>query len=179
MDNLSIINCALIFVGAIIMLVSIFSTRKLFKSLPLVPEQNRKSVTSYLSLHRGLMVFFLISYIAVMFAFIFNSKFFNDTLISIIFLFGSVFVLLGIKVQSRLLVEVEQTLEGLLPICCKCKKIRKEDSDPKDPESWEVIEAYITEKVDVEFSHGYCPECFEVEKQSIEENIQKRKQASS
>ncbi len=44
-------------------------------------------------------------------------------------------------------------LEGLLPICASCKKIR----DEKD--EWQVLEAYITKHSEARFSHGVCPDC--------------------
>jgi len=46
-------------------------------------------------------------------------------------------------------------LEGLLPICSYCKKIR----DKKN--NWQPLERYIEERSTAEFSHGICPECFE------------------
>lgn len=51
------------------------------------------------------------------------------------------------------LVKVKQ-LEGIIPICMYCKKIRN------DQESWEQMEAYIMEHSEAHFSHGICPECF-------------------
>jgi len=45
-------------------------------------------------------------------------------------------------------------LEGLLPICAYCKKIRDKDNN------WQVLEHYIEERSSAEFSHGICPECF-------------------
>ncbi len=47
-----------------------------------------------------------------------------------------------------------KTLEGILPICSYCKKIR----DDKD--SWHSIESYVCDHSKAEFSHGICPECF-------------------
>lgn len=44
-------------------------------------------------------------------------------------------------------------LEGLLPICASCKKIRT------DHGSWQQIEQYISEHSDASFTHGYCPDC--------------------
>ena len=44
-------------------------------------------------------------------------------------------------------------LEGLLPICAYCKKIRDEQ------DHWESIETYVREHSEAEFSHGICPEC--------------------
>ena len=46
-----------------------------------------------------------------------------------------------------------KTLQGILPICSHCKKIRD------DRGSWQVIEAYVYERSDAQFSHGICPEC--------------------
>jgi len=50
-------------------------------------------------------------------------------------------------------------LEGLLPICAGCKRIRAADGDPRAQASWEPIENYIRDRTDAEFSHGMCPEC--------------------
>ncbi|MEE8320077.1 MAG: DUF3365 domain-containing protein, partial [bacterium] len=50
-------------------------------------------------------------------------------------------------------------LEGLLPICMYCKKIRNKDSKPEDPESWSHLEKYISDHSEAIFSHGMCPEC--------------------
>jgi len=52
-------------------------------------------------------------------------------------------------------------LEGILPICSNCKKIRLKGADPENPESWVPIEAYISKKINAKFSHSLCPECME------------------
>jgi sigma-B regulation protein RsbU (phosphoserine phosphatase) len=44
-------------------------------------------------------------------------------------------------------------LEGLLPICCYCNKIRD------DSNYWHRVESYITGRANVRFSHGICPDC--------------------
>lgn len=46
-------------------------------------------------------------------------------------------------------------LQGLLPICSYCKKIRN------DRNYWEQVECYISEHSEAEFSHGVCPGCYE------------------
>ena len=46
-----------------------------------------------------------------------------------------------------------KTLQGILPICMHCHKIRN------DQQSWEKLEKYIAEHSDAQFSHGLCPEC--------------------
>jgi len=50
-------------------------------------------------------------------------------------------------------------LEGILPICSRCKKIRQEGTDPREQNSWEPVESFITAKTLAMFSHGLCPEC--------------------
>jgi phosphoserine phosphatase RsbU/P len=46
-------------------------------------------------------------------------------------------------------------LQGLLPICMYCKKIRN------DGDYWQQVETYISDHSEAEFSHGICPECYE------------------
>lgn len=53
---------------------------------------------------------------------------------------------------KKALSEVKK-LQGILPICSHCKKIRD------DQGSWQGIEKYVHERSDVQFSHGICPEC--------------------
>jgi CheY-like chemotaxis protein len=45
-------------------------------------------------------------------------------------------------------------LQGLLPICSYCKKIRDEQN------YWHRVESYISEHTEVVFSHGICPACY-------------------
>jgi hypothetical protein len=47
-----------------------------------------------------------------------------------------------------------RTLEGLLPICMYCKSIRD------DGGAWSSVEAYVTRRSKVAFSHGICPSCY-------------------
>ena len=50
-------------------------------------------------------------------------------------------------------------LEGILPICCHCKKIRLEGTDAEDQVNWIAVEQYISEKTEAQFSHSICPQC--------------------
>jgi DNA-binding response OmpR family regulator len=45
-------------------------------------------------------------------------------------------------------------LEGVLPTCMYCKKIRDEGS------RWVNIEQYISQRTEASFSHGVCPSCY-------------------
>ena len=46
-----------------------------------------------------------------------------------------------------------KVLGGLLPICAYCKKIRN------DQGNWQQLETYVTEHSEAVFNHGVCPEC--------------------
>ena len=46
-------------------------------------------------------------------------------------------------------------LQGMLPICSYCKRIRD------DQNYWQKVENYISDHSDVRFSHGICPSCYE------------------
>ncbi|MBU1565497.1 MAG: hypothetical protein KJ630_07700 [Proteobacteria bacterium] len=46
-----------------------------------------------------------------------------------------------------------KTLSGLLPICCSCKKIRD------DQGYWSEVEDYFCDRMDLQLTHGFCPEC--------------------
>jgi sigma-B regulation protein RsbU (phosphoserine phosphatase) len=60
-------------------------------------------------------------------------------------------------------------LQGLLPICSYCKKIRD------DRNYWQQVESYISEHSDAVFSHGICPDCYEkVAKPELEKLSAKR-----
>lgn len=54
---------------------------------------------------------------------------------------------------ERALTQVRR-LEGLLPICSYCKRIRNEQ------DYWERVDAYISQHANVRFSHNICPECY-------------------
>ena len=49
-----------------------------------------------------------------------------------------------------------KTLSGLLPICSRCKKIRNDEG------YWTQVEAFIGEHTNVQFTHGVCPDCWQV-----------------
>ena len=46
-------------------------------------------------------------------------------------------------------------LQGLLPICCYCKKIRN------DQNYWQQVDTYIADHSEAQFTHGICPDCRE------------------
>lgn len=63
--------------------------------------------------------------------------------------------------RDRLILELKEalsrikTLEGIIPICMYCHKIR----DSTD--TWQKLEAYISKHSDAQFSHSICPDCMQ------------------
>ncbi len=164
----SMANFAFILVGAIIMFLGIIRSKNLMEVMPFIPERHQKSMLTHLLIHRALMAFFLLGYLASLAALVMKFSLISETFVSLIFLFGAVFVYIGVTVQTHLMTEIQQTIQGILPICVKCKKIQAAEGDPEDPKEWSRIETYISEKIDVNFSHGYCPDCFKEEMATIE-----------
>jgi hypothetical protein len=75
-------------------------------------------------------------------------------LVKNIFALSSTF-LIGLIVHWTIqsLVTKIKVLQGFLPICAKCKKIRD------DKGYWNQLELYISKHTDAQFSHSMCPEC--------------------
>jgi len=55
--------------------------------------------------------------------------------------------------QTRELSRELKLLQGILPICMFCKRIRDEQKE------WQQLESYICAHSEADFSHGLCPEC--------------------
>lgn len=81
-----------------------------------------------------------------------------------------------LELQSALAARVRQleeatahirTLQGFIPICSYCKKIRD------DKNYWQQIETYLSAHADIQFSHGICPDCYERYVVPELENLQK------
>lgn len=53
-------------------------------------------------------------------------------------------------------------LEGIIPICSYCKKIRDEH------DNWLQLETYICQHSEAVFSHGMCTECYEKHRKLFE-----------
>lgn len=57
---------------------------------------------------------------------------------------------------EKALAEVK-SLQGIVPICSKCKKIRDDDG------FWQRVEQYVSDRTGAKFSHSYCPSCLQSE----------------
>lgn len=78
-------------------------------------------------------------------------------------------MIVGLERNERLLrekiKELEQALghikklEGVLPICAQCKRIRLKGRKSDNPRNWVKIENYLSTRTDAKFSHTICPDC--------------------
>ena len=76
-----------------------------------------------------------------------------NALIRIVVLSSFAIVIDRTAIQTRTLSKQLSLMEGLLPICSHCKKIRDQNNQ------WQVLETYITERSATTFTHGICPNC--------------------
>ena len=69
-----------------------------------------------------------------------------------------------VELQDRLTHQVDKLnqalkenkiLQGIIPICMYCKKIRD------DQGFWAQVESYVSKHSPAEFSHSICPSCME------------------
>lgn len=62
---------------------------------------------------------------------------------------------LRLRVAERIvtLTERVRTLEGILPMCAYCRRIRDEKG------GYSSLEDFVSDKTPTQFSHGVCPEC--------------------
>ncbi len=56
----------------------------------------------------------------------------------------------------------------MIPICSVCRKIQDEK------EAWLRVEAYFKEHWDVDFTHSFCPECYEIVKEQMKKDAMNR-----
>ncbi len=79
-----------------------------------------------------------------------------NTMISILALTGYTYLIDRISYMTKEMQKEIKILEGILPICASCKKIRNEKGE------YEQIEQYIMGRSEATFTHGYCQECAKI-----------------
>jgi hypothetical protein len=78
--------------------------------------------------------------------------------------------------REKFIVELQKaldeikTLQGIIPICMYCKKIKSGKG------IWDQLEIYIEEHSDADFSHGMCPDCYKIQLEKFKKDKAVRKQ---
>ena len=81
--------------------------------------------------------------------------------------------------RDKVIIELQEalvqikTLTGLLPICSACKKIKDEESN------WIEMESYIQTRSTATFTHGICPDCVKKLYPDFYQDVLKRKHPSA
>ncbi|MBN2713307.1 MAG: hypothetical protein JXR97_12880 [Planctomycetes bacterium] len=83
---------------------------------------------------------------------------------------GIVTIIISMKLINRI-----NVLEGVIPICSKCHKVRiKNDGTIIDPNAWIDINEFIYDRTDAQLSHSMCPDCLKVEYPDTYNRLQKK-----
>ncbi len=71
--------------------------------------------------------------------------------------------------ELRTALDDVKTLEGLIPICASCKKVRDDEG------FWHEVEAYVRTRSDAEFSHSICPGCMQTLYPQVADRIERKR----
>ena len=104
-----ILSIVMILSGAVVMLFNLVKARDLHVLTPFIPERSKQEIIRSLRLHRGMMFFFLLGYCVVAGVFSLRFPFVGELLVGLVFLLGSLFVLLGLHIQTRMLLEIKNS----------------------------------------------------------------------
>jgi phosphoserine phosphatase RsbU/P len=77
-----------------------------------------------------------------------------------------------VKELEDALAQVKQ-LQGILPICSYCKKIRDDEN------YWHQVDKYISRNTATSFSHSVCPDCYTTIWEPQLQDLEKRKDGNS
>ena len=156
------INARIIVISAIIAIYYAYCGYIVYRYVPrLIDNQNRFLVVVF-SMETIWMVLRIIqtAFIESPIVDFMNAPAFHGMTI-MIFFSGNIFIVIGLIVLNFQRVEFDlsaamaevKTLQGLIPICSSCKKIRD------DQGIWKQIEIYIHDHSEADFTHSICPEC--------------------
>ena len=108
--------------------------------------------------HRGFRwgLFFAVSQPAVHFAFVFFEVAPWSMMVSVINLLIRIAVLCAFAWLVAYTVRQRHriaALEGLLPVCAWCRKIRDEQNN------WQPLDSYLSKHAKIDVTHSICPDC--------------------
>ena len=103
------ISFILVVLGTIIMSINIKLHFNIYKNLKLVSNKKKKSINIECKIHLLLMCFFFLGYLSVALGILFQRIEFRLMFVGFIFFFGAIFVLIGLIIQSKMLVLINET----------------------------------------------------------------------
>ncbi len=151
----------LVLAVAVLLFLGLFRARILLGATLLLPAASRRWVRSFLVANFILMVVFFSGSLIVTFAFLTGSLTAGMVPVSLTLLAGSSMALLSTVLQTRMILGLQKTLAGIVPVCSGCKKIRRPDLAEEDPAAWQVVDTYLAHHTAAMITHGLCPDCLQ------------------
>lgn len=144
------------FLAALILLADFVSGKEIH--LPILYLIPLLAAAYFEGLWAGAVVAVLLPFVRWLFHFHWENAFpsFEASLNSALLIAVLVFIVYLVDKNVRQAKELNRrvnALEGLVPICSGCKKIRRDDGE------YEPVEKFVSERSDAVFSHGMCPDC--------------------
>ncbi|BCS87218.1 sensor histidine kinase [Pseudodesulfovibrio sediminis] len=102
MDTSLITASGLIFLGALIMLANILSYQQNIKETDRYTSTQDDKTRHFIRIHHLFMAFFLLGYLGVLYLFMTKVHTLSALFVSIIFLFGAIFVHMSVVIQKRM-----------------------------------------------------------------------------
>lgn len=99
----------IISLGAVIMLINIVSYKLTIKAANKTSEDETRHTEALVKAHMFFMVFFFLAYLGILYLFLNKIEFASSFFVAIIFLFGAIFVFMGIVIQKRIFSALNKT----------------------------------------------------------------------
>jgi hypothetical protein len=151
----------LVLAVAVLLFLGLFRARTLLGATSLLPAASRRWVRGFVVGNFVLMVVFFSGSLLVTFTFLTGSRSGGALPVSLTLLAGSLMALLSTLLHTRMILGLQKTLAGIVPVCSGCKKIRRPDLAEEDPEAWQVVDTYLERHTAAMITHGLCPDCLE------------------
>ncbi|WP_028578725.1 PAS domain-containing hybrid sensor histidine kinase/response regulator [Desulfogranum japonicum] len=102
MNTVSLFSIGIILGGAVVMVYSLTYSIKSYRIFNEFTRDELTTLNRFKNVHNVLMVFFLLGYLSVAWAIYEQIDFVSDLFVSLIFFFGAIFVLLGLRLQNAM-----------------------------------------------------------------------------
>ncbi|MFZ5569759.1 MAG: hybrid sensor histidine kinase/response regulator [Thermodesulfobacteriota bacterium] len=114
MNHITLTALTLILAGAVVMLINLFKFRKNIGFIySLSPEIYRK-LHPFIQFHQILILFFFAGYLIVTYSMAMRVDLMGNLFVGLVFFFGAIFVLLGILLQNRMIVSIQNAYNHVL-----------------------------------------------------------------
>ena len=142
--SFTIIACFLTAAGALVMALNVFKFKAIIDNLNLFPLEKHHTLRRLIRFHQILIVFFLMGYIVVLFATLFQLNFIGEIFIGAIFFFGALFVFWGIQLQLKMLLSIHS---GYLKIVDINSELRDQHAKSLDANAQLKVEMVKRERI--------------------------------